>query len=441
MNIKKTVCIYTLGCKVNQYESEAIAELFEEKGFAVSHGSEKSDIYIINTCTVTAESDRKARQFIRRAISANKDAYILVTGCMAQSRTEQLLGIKGIDYICGSANKTSVVGEALTLLEGGRKRETPKVNIQPLESSEFESMSIKKFERTRAYLKIEDGCENRCSYCAIPGARGPVRSREMKEILCEVRRLTENGCSEIVLTGIETASYGRDMKDGTNLASLLEEIDKIPGIGRIRIGSIDPSVMTAEFAKRISNIKCLAPHFHLSMQSGSNRILGLMRRKYNREMALKNIENLKRLMPSLMLTTDFIVGFPTETDEDFADTVDFVKKVEFLDMHVFAYSRRDGTPAAEMKGQVPENIKKERSAALIALGNGITEKKLKEFAESTEETDVLFETFSDGRAFGHTSSFVPVWVESNVPLNGEILKVRPLKSSKTECFGEVITKA
>ena len=280
--MKKTVCIFTLGCKVNQYESEAIAELFEARGFEIGSGA-KCDVYVINTCTVTAESDRKARQFIRRAISANPSAYILVTGCMAQSRPEQASAIEGVDYICGSSNKTSVVDMAIKLMEGGKKNKSPEINIPNLESSKFESMTIKKFERTRAYLKIEDGCENRCSYCAIPDARGPIRSKPMEEVICEVKRLSENGCREIVLTGIETASYGRDLGK-LDIADLLAEIDKIKGIGRIRIGSIDPSVMREDFVERISRIKCLCPHFHLSMQSGSNRILGLMRRKYNREM-------------------------------------------------------------------------------------------------------------------------------------------------------------
>lgn len=434
--MKKTVCIYTLGCKVNQYESEAIAELLEARGFDVRHANEKCDAYIINTCTVTAESDRKARQFIRRAISANPEAYILVMGCMSQSRSEQAESIKGVDYICGSSNKTSVVEKVAELLAGGNKKESPEVNVPNLSMAVFEPMTIKSFERTRAYLKIEDGCENRCSYCAIPNARGPVRSKPMEEVLTEVKRLTENGCREIVLTGIETASYGRDL-GGIGIDDLLLEIDRIEGVGRIRIGSIDPSVMREDFVKKLARVRCLAPHFHLSMQSGSDRILGLMRRKYNRTMALHNIELLKANIEGVMLTTDFIVGFPTETDEDFEETMDFARRANFLDMHVFAYSKRSGTPAAAMAGQIPESVKKERSAALIALGKELTAENLKSFCEKNGRTEVLFETYENGRAFGHTASFVPVSVPSDSALHGELLTVTLTGCESDVCLGRL----
>ena len=434
--MKKTVGIYTLGCKVNQYESEAIAELLEARGFDVIHANEKCDAYIINTCTVTAESDRKARQFIRRAISANPEAYILVMGCMSQSRSEQAESIKGVDYICGSSNKTSVVEKVAELLAGGNKKESPEVNVPNLSMAVFEPMTIKSFERTRAYLKIEDGCENRCSYCAIPNARGPVRSKPMEEVLTEVKRLTENGCREIVLTGIETASYGRDL-GGIGIDDLLLEIDRIEGVGRIRIGSIDPSVMREDFVKKLARVRCLAPHFHLSMQSGSDRILGLMRRKYNRTMALHNIELLKEKIEGVMLTTDFIVGFPTETDEDFEETMDFARRANFLDMHVFAYSKRSGTPAAAMAGQIPESVKKERSAALIALGKELTAENLKSFCEKNGRTEVLFETYENGRAFGHTASFVPVSVPSDSALHGELLTVTLTGCESDVCLGRL----
>lgn len=437
--MKKTVGIYTLGCKVNQYESEAIAERFEDEGFTVISPAHRCDIYVINTCTVTAESDRKARQFIRRAAKTNPEALILVTGCMAQSRGEQAKAIDGVDYICGSSNKLSVVGAAKRLLKSG-KNASPEINIPDIKSTVFEKMSIRKFERTRAYLKIEDGCENRCTYCAIPDARGPVRSKSVEEILCEVKRLTENGCREIVLTGIETASYGHDT-DNTDLASLLLEIDKIEGIGRIRIGSIHPSVMDADFVRRISGVKCLAPHFHLSMQSGSNRILSLMGRKYDRETALLNIERLRESIKGVMLTTDFIVGFPTETDEDFELTMDFAREARFLDMHVFAYSKRSGTPAAQMKGQIPENIKKERSAALISLGKELTRDALAGFTKENRQTEVLFETYENGFAYGHTASFVPVAVKSDRPLHAELLGVRITDADGEKIYGELIERS
>ena len=434
--MNKTACIYTLGCKVNQYESEAISEFLEAKGISVCPPSGSCDAVIINTCTVTAESDRKARQFIRRAISLNPNAFILVTGCMAQSRCEQVCAISGVDYICGSSNKTSVVEKVIQLFEEGKKRDEPEINIPSLANASFEEMTINKFERTRAYLKIEDGCENRCSYCAIPDARGPIRSKPLAKVISEVKRLSENGCREIVLTGIETASYGRDLGE-IDIADLLTEIDKLSGIGRIRIGSIHPSVMTKEFVSKIAGVKCLAPHFHLSMQSGSNKILELMGRKYDRETALMNIQNLRTSMEGVMFTTDFIVGFPGETDKDFELTLDFARQASFLDMHVFAYSKRSGTPAASMPMQLPENVKRERSAALIALGKELTKENLKRFARENGSTKVLFETYENSLAYGHTASFVPVAVESERPLNACLLDVQITGSDETKCHGKL----
>lgn len=435
-SVNKTVGIYTLGCKVNQYESEAIAELFEERGYKICSASLPCDVYVINTCTVTTESDRKARQFIRRAISANPSAFILVTGCFSQSRPEQAKDIEGVDYICGNSNKTSVVEAAEQLIKKGSKNAPPIINIPDLESSSFENMSIKHFDRTRAYLKIEDGCENKCSYCAIPAARGPVRSKCPKDVIDEVRALTEGGCREIVLTGIETASYGRDL-EGYDLSDLLAEVDKIDGIGRIRLGSIDPSVMREDFVKKISSLKCLTPHFHLSMQSGSGRILGLMKRKYNREMALANIQMLRSYIKDVTFTTDFIVGFPSETDEDFELTMDFARKAKFLDMHVFTYSKRPSTIAATMNGQVSSQIKKERSAKLIALGKELKKEVLCDFVGRNEYTEVLFESYEDGWAYGHTDSFVPVCASSQGTLNAALLRVRLTHTDGNICYGKI----
>lgn len=277
---KKTVGIYTLGCKVNQYESEAIGELFAARGYEILPADELCDIYIINTCTVTAESDRKARQVIRRLITRNPDALVLVTGCLAQTAPETLTRIEGVDFVCGNTEKCAVVDAAERLLASGHKNPTAEIRVASLEGAPFEPMRIQKFDRTRAYLKIEDGCESHCTYCIIPKARGAIRSKKPSEILDEVRTLTENGCREIVLTGIETASYGRDL-DGYTLMDLLEEVDRIPHIGRVRLGSLDPSLIKPKFVDRIASLGSLAPHFHLSMQSGSDRILHLMKRKYN----------------------------------------------------------------------------------------------------------------------------------------------------------------
>ncbi len=434
--MEKSVGIYTLGCKVNQYESEAVAELFGEHGFKVCDHSQPCDIYVINTCTVTSESDRKARQFIRRAISANPDAYILVMGCMAQRVPDEIAKIGGVDYICGSSNKLSVVEAAEKLLEAGRKNVSPQKNVTSLDGADFEAMRISRFDRTRAYLKIEDGCENNCTYCAIPAARGKVRSKKPEDVLREVRMLTENGCREIVLTGIETASYGNDL-DGYGFADLLCDIDRIEGVGRVRIGSIDPSVMREDFVKKIAELHCLAPHFHISMQSGSNKILAAMKRKYNREIALRNMELLRKYIKDVNFTTDIIVGFPGETDEDFRDTVDLAEKAKFLAVHVFSYSKRAGTPAAAMKDQVPEAVKHARSAELIAVSKRLTAEILEKFISENEKVSVLFESHEGGYAYGHTPSFVEVRAKSDVPLHGEIREVKPLSFSDGTVTGEI----
>lgn len=415
------VGLITLGCKVNQYESEAIAEAFEARGFTVASPDDICDVYVINTCTVTAESDRKARQAIRRVAALNPDAAILVTGCLAQSHPQDVAKIKGVDYICGSRNKLSVVTAAEHVRANG-KPQSAHIEVPLLESTPFEAMCITHFERTRAYVKIEDGCENRCAYCAIPAARGPVRSKPQDEVVREVTGLIHGGCREVVLTGIETASYGRDLKS-TSLIDLLEAVDAIKGDFRVRLGSLDPSLMKQDFVARAARLSHLAPHFHLSIQSGSSRVLAAMRRKYNRDMALDGIKRLRAAIPRVELTADFIVGFPDERDEDFADTLAFAREAAFLQMHVFAYSRREGTPAAAISAQIDTKIKKERSAMLIALGQELRQKR-QERALLTPVRTVLFESFEDGIAVGHTDNFLEVAVKSPVPLHGQMIEVQ-----------------
>ncbi len=416
-----TVGIYTLGCKVNQYESEAIAERFTALGFRVQAPSEACDVYIINTCTVTAESDRKAKQFIRRAIHKNPGAYVLVTGCFSQTAPEAVARIEGVDYICGNADKQSVVEEALRLCKSGSKSLKPCIHCPPPDSAGFERMCISHFGRTRAYIKIEDGCESHCTYCIIPAARGSIRSKAPSDVLHEVRTLTENGCREIVLTGIETASYGKDL-GGYGLADLLEEIDRIPNIGRIRLGSLDPSLFKQPFVDRIAAIKSLAPHFHLSMQSGSDKILALMKRKYNRRMALEAMQRLRTAIPDVQFTTDMIVGFPEEGEHEFADTLSFAEEAEFLMIHVFPYSKRSGTPAAVMAGQIPESVKHERVKILSQLETSIRRRILER--QNGRVLDVLFESYHDGIASGHTKNFIEVACPSPRPLSGLELPVR-----------------
>ena len=435
-NKRPTVGILTLGCKVNQYESEAIAEAFEQQGFDVAlHGNDVRDVYVINTCTVTAESDRKAGQLVRRMRAKNPNAIVLVTGCFSQVAPERLAAMEGVAYVCGNTQKLSVVDAACRLL----RQETPvteaKICVEDITCAPFEPMRITRFERTRAYVKIEDGCENRCSYCAIPGARGRVRSKPLADVVEEVTALVAGGCREIVLTGIETASWGRDLS-GVGLADLLEAVDAIPNVGRIRLGSLDPSLMKEDFVRRIAALKHLTPHFHISMQSGSSAVLAAMKRKYNRDQAMAGIRRLREAIPMVELTTDFIVGFPGETDADFADTLSFAREAKFLSMHVFAYSRRAGTIAASMPGQIPTAVKKERSAALIALGAELHRERSEKALESPLR-EVLFETYENGMAIGHTDTFLEVAAPSPTPLHSVIGKVKLLRVENERVIAEI----
>lgn len=429
-----TVGIYTLGCKVNQYESEAIAEAFSSRGFSVQSPTLPCDIYVINTCTVTAESDRKAKQFIRRAIHQNPLAYILVTGCLSQTQPSGIAAIKGVDFVCGNSEKLLVVEEAIRLTELGAKPKQATVHLASPDQKGFEPMCIKHFDRTRAYVKIEDGCENHCSYCIIPSARGRVRSKPLQEVIAEVRALCDGGCREVVLTGIETASYGRDL-EGYGLADLLEEIDRIPNIGRVRLGSLDPSLMKEGFVERISRLHSLAHHFHISLQSGSDRILALMKRKYNRKMALEGIERLRRAMPDVQLTTDIIVGFPGETEEDFQQSLSFAREARFLMIHVFPYSGRVGTLAVKMPDQIPTSKKKQRVALLSDLAAEIRRDILSEMVGQTVE--VLFETDEVGASRGHTANFVEVRCQTDLPRQGSVLPVYITDSDGASCIGRI----
>ena len=429
-----TAGIYTLGCKVNQYESEAIAERLTEHGIAISKPSSVCDIYIINTCTVTAESDRKACQFIRRAIQKNPAAYVLVTGCLAQTDAERIAAISGVDYISGNTNKLAVADYALKLVSLGRKNTAPEIEVSDISESGFEKMSISEFGRTRAYVKIEDGCENKCAYCIIPSARGKIRSKEPQDVLSEVRALVRGGCREVVLTGIETASYGKDL-GGIDLADLLVSVDCIDGLERMRLGSLDPSLISEKFVKKISPLSTIAPHFHLSLQSGSSRVLAAMKRKYNADMAMRAIKLLREYIPDAQFTTDVIVGFPGETDEDFEDTMRFAKEARFLMIHVFPYSKRKGTIAAQMKDQIAPDVKRDRAAKLSALAAEIRAEILSEQIGKTYP--VLFETYRDGVAHGHTASFIEVSVNADSALTDMILDVKITGVENDACIGVI----
>ncbi len=423
---RPTVAILTLGCKVNQYESEAIAEALEASGFSVRPEREACDVYVVNTCTVTAESDRKARQLIRRLLSQNPAAYMIVTGCSAQSHAARIAAIPGVDAVVGNREKLSVVDVALELIAGGVKRNEPLVEVPSLAGSSFEPMAITRFGRTRAYVKIEDGCESHCAYCAIPAARGPIRSKSPEDVLREVADLTARGCREIVLTGIETGAWGRDLGD-MRLEDLLCRVDAIPGIGRIRLGSLDPTVMTAQFVDRIAGLTALAPHFHLSMQSGCSSTLARMRRKYNASQAVTAMERVRAAWPAVQFTTDMIVGFPGETEAEFAESVAFAEAARFLHIHVFPYSRREGTPAAVMPEQVSEEIKHERVQILSHVSTISCTAILDDILMAASPLSVLPETHGEGYVLGHTPSFVEVRVESKSPIPNREISVIPVR--------------
>ena len=422
-----TFAILTLGCKVNQYESEAISEALTAAGLIPASPHDVCDLYIINSCTVTAESDRKVRQSCRHLLARNPDAFLIVTGCSAQARAESLASIAGVDAIVGNREKLRVVEIAQRLIEGGEKPAAPFVEVPSLEGSRFEPMSITRFGRTRAYVKIEDGCECRCAYCAIPAARGPVRSKPMEEVLREVRALTEGGCREIVLTGIETGSWGRDL-GALRLQDLLVEIDRIPGIGRIRLGSLDPTVMTPEFVQKIAGLSCLAPHFHLSMQSGCSQTLARMRRRYNARQAEDAMERVRAAIPAAQFTTDMIVGFPGESEEEFAESADFARRAEFLHIHVFPYSRREGTPAATMKEQIPDAVKRERVAILSRISEESCAAILDRVLQDPDAIlTALPETDHEGFVTGHTPDFLEIKILSDTPLPHKEVTVRPIR--------------
>ena len=429
-----TAGIYTLGCKVNQYESEAIAEALEREGVTILPPTRVCDAYIINTCTVTAESDRKARQFIRRAIAKNPNAFIVVTGCLTQTSPEQVAAIEGVDAVIGNSNKLEAARLISDFFKSGKASDAPRILVDDIADAGFEQMAITKFDRTRAYVKIEDGCENRCTYCIIPNARGKVRSKPAAELLREVETLVRGGCREIVLTGIETASYGKDL-GGVDLGDILCMVDRIDGIGRVRLGSLDPSLIKPRFVERIASLSCLAPHFHLSLQSGSDRVLALMKRKYNSRMAMEAIELLRENIPNVKFTTDVIVGFPGETEEDFLRTCDFVRKAEFLTVHIFPYSKRVGTPAAEMKGQISTEEKSRRLHALESICAENTKRILEREILERPEREVLFETFKDGYAYGHTDDFLEICVKSERDMRGEMSKIELISSDGKQIFG------
>ncbi len=431
-----SVGILPLGCKVSQYECEAIGEAFEREGFALRPFSEICDIYLVNTCTVTAESDHKSRKAIRRAIKRNPEALVMVSGCYSQTSPDEVAGIAGVGAVIGNHDKMDLPRIARKLID--EKQTKPYVSTVNIDEAPFEPMCITRAPRTRAYVKIEDGCECRCSYCAIPGARGRVRSKRPEDVIAEVEALAAIGTAEVVLTGIETASYGADFENDYRLIDLLEDLDRRKSCRRIRLGSLSPEGMREDFVKRLAGLSIVVPHFHLSMQSGSDAVLRGMRRRYNSAMALSALARLRESIPGVQFTTDMMVGFPGEGEKEFSETLDFVRRARFLDMHVFAYSPRKNTPAAAYPDQVSEEEKHRRSAALIEEKNRIRDEILDELIAKGEVLSVVVETVKGGVASAHAENFAELRFPCEVDLHGEVRSVRPLSHADGVIFGEVI---
>ena len=424
-----TVGLCTLGCKVSQYETEAIAEDFERRGFARRSFEDVCDVYVINTCTVTGEADRKSRQCIRRARRLNPSALIYVTGCYAQTSPGDIAAIEGVTGVSGSYGKMEIAARAVAQLSAPPcGAGAPSIAVSDLDTAPFEPMRVGASPRTRAYVKIEDGCECRCTYCAIPGARGRVRSKKPEDVFAEVEALARGGTREVVLTGIETASYGVDL-GSYRLIDLLEDLEARRLVDRIRLGSLSPELMTERFCERLGKLRTVTPHFHLSMQSGSDAVLRAMKRRYNVGQALAALARVRSVMPDVQFTTDMMVGFPGEGEGEFGETMAFARAARFLTMHVFAYSRRKNTPAADYPDQVSEDVKAERSRRLIALGHEIRDEILDGIVKAAPELRLLLETREGNVWRGHTDAFLEAEVTLAGDRHGELVTVRPTAAS------------
>lgn len=420
----KKVALHNLGCKVNAYETEAMQEMLEHAGYEIVPFQEGADIYVINTCTVTNIADRKSRQMLHRARKMNPDAVVVAAGCYVQAQAEKQVIDPCIDIVLGNNKKQDLLTALQAYEEAhGDLREVIDIN----HTKEYENLHLtKQGEHTRAYIKVQDGCNQFCSYCIIPYARGRVRSRAKEDVVAEVTDLAKNGYQEVVLTGIHLSSYGIDFENEDNLLSLIRAVHEIEGIKRIRLGSLEPRIITEEFVQAIAALPKMCPHFHLSLQSGCNETLKRMNRRYTSEEFYEKCEILRKYFEKPALTTDVIVGFPQETEEEFETTYEFLKKICFYETHIFKYSKREGTKAAVMQGQIPEQIKAKRSARLIELG----EKNRRAYEESFlgKTVEVLVEEKSDvnGKEMwtGHTKEYMKIALELEKNLQNCILNVQ-----------------
>lgn len=424
-----TVAFHTLGCKVNHYETEAIWQLFKQEGYERVDFETSSDVYIINTCTVTNTGDKKSRQVIRRAVRKNPDAVICVTGCYAQTSPAEIMAIPGVDIVVGTQDRIKM----LDFIEQYKQERQPINGVRNIMKNRvYEELDVPAFtDRTRASLKIQEGCNNFCTFCIIPWARGLMRSRDPKEVIKQAQQLVDAGYKEIVLTGIHTGGYGEDLKD-YNLAMLLKDLEaEVNGLKRLRISSIEASQITDEIIQVINDSKVIVRHLHIPLQSGSNSVLQRMRRKYTMEFFGERLDRLKEALPGLAVTSDVIVGFPGETEEEFMETYNFIKKHKFSELHVFPYSKRTGTPAARMEEQIDEDIKNERVHRLITLSDQLA----KEYASSFEDQvlEVIpedrFKNDQESGLFeGYSDNYLKVVFSGSEDMIGKIVKVKVSKA-------------
>ena len=412
------VSFYTLGCKVNLYETEVVMNMFKKKNYEIVDFNDKSDVVIINTCTVTNTSDKKSRNIIRQAVKNNPNAVIVVMGCYSQIRSEDIKEIPGVNIIIGNSNKSRVV----ELVEEYIRDKKNKTIIENIMKIPFEKMELDSFEtKTRAFVKIQDGCNNFCSYCAIPYSRGGIRSKEKEDVIKEITCLVNKGYKEVVLTGIHTGHYGKDKYD-YDFSDLLNELCNIDGLERIRISSIEITELDDKFMKVLENKK-IVDHIHIPLQSGCDKTLKGMNRKYDTEYFYNKIQQIRNIRPGISITTDLIVGFPNETDIDFSNTYEFIKKVNFSKVHVFPYSRRKGTPADLMPNQVDEKVKKARVKMILELSKELEINYMSKFLN--KELEVLVETYEDGIITGHTSNYICVKTKGNENDINKMIKVKP----------------
>lgn len=414
----KTVAFHTLGCKVNTYESNAMLKIFNDAGYQEVDFKEIADVYVINTCTVTNTGDSKSRQMIRKAIRKNPQATVCVVGCYSQTAPEEIAKIEGVGVVLGTQYRKDIVKYVDDYLASGKMiiKVDSVMNLR-----KFEDLNIDRFKNTRAFLKIQDGCNNFCTYCIIPYARGRVRSRTPESVLAQAKRLVENGYVEIVLTGIHTAGYGEDL-DGYCFYDLLVDLVKIEGLKRLRISSIETSQITDEIINLIGSNEIIVDHLHVPLQAGCDATLKRMNRKYTTAQYLEKMQKIRSYLPNIAFTTDVIVGFPGESDEEFEETYNFIKKVNYSELHVFPYSPRKNTPAAKMKDQVNDQVKHDRASRLLQLSKELNRDfALKQVGKTLK---VLFEKRDGDYLVGHAGDYLKVKVRTDDNLIGEIVNVR-----------------